>query len=467
MRGFARRYPEAWRSMRPETSGSLELKAGRVQFLQVHPLLASPSDRSEILHLAQPAAAQDYFWYMLISNDPRVLAASHARLSVMVIKGGLVMAFLVLAAASALAYAVARQRALSRSLEQAVDNVPVLIAYIDAESCFRFNNRAYFDIYGITPKSLFGRHVRDIFGEDGYREMLPYLEQALAGQRVEFALFLEQGEGPRDLAITFVPDVAGSGRGVYALITDITQRRVLERREREHRKELAQISRLASVGEITNEIAHQINQPLAAIAMFSHAAQRTLEKGGEPDKLRGWMETINNQAKRASEVVQRLRRFAQQGEIRSAPLDLNHSVREAAALVEIDARGHQIELCLELEDPLPHVMAAGILMDQVIYNLLHNAIRSAAGLGQPGRVMVRSHADASRVWVAVSDQPAVGDMSENEYTIEPGIEQIDLGFEVGLSISRSIVTSYEGDIVCRQNKVGGSQVSFYLPRLES
>ncbi len=363
--------------------------------------------------------------------------------------------------AGALAYVVARQRARARSLEQAVDNVPMLIAYIDADARFRFNNHAYFVTYGMTPKQLHGRPVREIFGAEGYRALQPYLEQALSGQRVEFELSLDQGRGARDLAVLFVPDAAGAMRGLYALITDISERRAAERQAAEQQRELAQVSRLASLGEITNEIAHQINQPLAAIAMFSNAAQRTLDKGGDLGKLRDWMETINAQAKRASEVVQRLRRFAYQGEIRSTSLDLNDAVREAAGLLESDARARQVELHLDLGE-LPPVLAAAILMEQVIYNLLHNALRFASGQGRSGRVALRSHADRSRVWVEVSAGPAV---DGDNYPIEPGPDQIE-SFGVGLSISRGIVTSYGGNIICRQNQAGGSRVSIFLPRLE-
>lgn len=462
-RGFARLHPAAWAAMRHEGSGVLPLGTTNLQFLRVYPLYNLTESGDEVL-LAQPVEAENYYWYALIANRPGYPAANHARLTNMAAKGGSVIALLILAAAYALAYAIARQRALARSLEQAVDNVPVLIAYIDADKRFRFNNRAYFDTYGITPKHLYGRHVREIFGEESYQEVLPRLEQAMSGQRVEFELLLEHGQEPRNLAITLVPDANGSVRGLYALSTDITLRRASERREREHQQELAQVSRLASVGEITSEIAHQINQPLAAIAMFSNAAQRTLEKGGDPGKLRDWMETINAQAKRAGEVVQRLRRFAHQGEIRSTPLDLNDAAREAAALAEADARARQVELILELTAPLPPVMAASILMEQVIYNLLHNAIRSAAD--RKRQVTIRSHADTTRVWIEILDRLPDGDPAAEEYLIEPGTEQINKGFGVGISISRGIVTNYDGDIICRQNKDGGSRVSFFLPRLE-
>lgn len=467
-RSFAKRHPAAWEAMRQQASGSLSAGATNLQFLRVYPLY-SLTDTGDLALLAQPAAAESYFWYALIENLPTETTASHSRPAQMAIKGGIVMALLLLvvAASSALAYAIARQRALARTLEQAVDNVPVLIAYLDAEQRFRFNNRAYLDTYGITPKGLYGKHLREILGEDGYAKVLPRLEQALAGERMEFELHLDNGPGPRDLSVTYVPDVADNGkiRGIYALIGDITQRLASEQRERDHMLELAQVSRLASVGEVTREIAHQINQPLAAIAMFSNAAQRTLESAGEQSKLRDWMEAINTQAKRASEVVQRLRRFATVGELKSAPLDLNGPVREVVALAEPEASARRVELSLELADALPAVQASGILMEQVIYNLVHSAIRAAADQAQPGRVTIRTHADASKVWVDVLDNGPWIDRRQEQGLTEPDTDQADSGLGIGLSISRSIVTSYQGDMICQLNAVGGTRVCFSLPRL--
>ncbi len=347
-RGFAKRHPVVWEAMRQQASGTLSLGTTDLQFMRVFPL-QSLADPGIGVSLAQPVEADSYHWYLLCGNSPAATAAGQARLASLAVWSGIALALIVLLASSVLAYAIARQRALSKALEQAVDNLPVLIAYIDAGQHFRFNNRAYLDTYGITPKDLYGKSMREILGEDGYGQVRPYLEQALAGQRTEFELHEESGPGPRDLAVTYVPDVADNGQvqGLYALVTDISLRKAAERREREHLLELAQVSRLASVGEVTGEIAHQINQPLAAIAMFSNAAQRTLASGGDVGKLGDWMASINTQAKRASDVVQRLRRFARPGEIKSVRLDLNGSVREAIAILEAEARAKQVALHLE------------------------------------------------------------------------------------------------------------------------
>lgn len=382
------------------------------------------------------------------------------------IEAGSIMALLIVAASAALAYAIARQQALATTLEQAVDNLPVLIAYIDAEQRFRFNNRAYLDLYDSRPKDLYGKHVRELFGEAGYAEIRTNLEHALEGKRMDFELRLDTNLGPRDLEVSYVPDSLGKRRGVYALMTDVTPRKEAERSARQHQQELARVSRLASLGELTTEIAHQINQPLAAIAMLSNAAQRTLEQGGDHERLGDWMATINMQAKRAGDIVQRLRRFGQHGEIKSTVLDLNGSAREAIALVEDEARDKQVAVATELATPLPAVLAANLLMEQVIYNLLHNAVRAVAERAQAGTVTIRTRADASRVWLEIfdpqSDQmtlPADKRLLEHE----PAYPHYGLG----LSISRSILSSYQGDLYYQEHAPGSIRIAFYLPRVDT
>jgi len=119
-----------------------------------------------------------------------------------------------------------------------------------------------------------------------------------------------------------------------------------------------------------------------------------------------------------------------------------------------------------LTEPLPGVLAAGILMEQVIYNLVHNAIRLAAAQAQPGQVTIRTHADANLVWVEVLDGEHGLDKEQDRAIDEPCMDLADGELGIGLSISRSIVGSYQGEISCRRRE-NGSQVSFSLPKMKS
>jgi len=463
-RGFASVYPKAWAAIRQQVSGTLSVGGTRYQFARVSPLrsLIAMGDR---VQLAAPIGLNDYHWLMLIGNSSASMAVTSHRLSGIAFDGGIAVALLVLVASSALAYAIARQRALANALEQAVDNVPVMVSYLDGEQRYRFNNRAYFQAYGITPKELYGKHVREVVGEDGYRQIQPRLDQAMTGQRVEFEIRREVGGRQRDLLTSYVPDMTADGQvlGLFVLISDITELKDSERREKEHLLELAHLSRLASVGEVTAEIAHQINQPLAAIAMFSNAAQRKL--GDDQSQVRNWLATINAQAKRASEEIQQLRRFIDPGKTEAVALDLNGPVREVAALLAYESGARQVGLNLELAESLPPVLAVGIMLEQVIFNLARNAIQATVRNLGTGRVTIRTHADTERVWVEVIDDGPGVDQAYSEHLFEPFGARSDQGLGVNLAISRAIVNNYNGDIGYRNRAAGGALFYFFLPRI--
>ncbi len=383
---------------------------------------------------------------------------------------GALFVLLAIGISIALAFSIARQQSLANALEQAVNNLPMQFAYIDAARCYRFNNRAHLETCANPARDFYGQPVRDVLGESAYRQIEPYLDRALAGQRVDFELHLPDGDRTSDLAVAYLPDVADNGqvKGLFVLADDITARKQAERRDKEQLLEFAQLSRLASVGEVAAEIAHQINQPLAAIAMFSSAAERTLASGGDQAQVRGWLETINAQSKRASEVIASLRRFVRPGKLEPVVLDLNATLREVAALLAHDAAARQVGLNLEFADALPPVLATGILIEQVVFNLARNAILAAAGQTQPGQVTIRSRADAERVWVEVLGNGPAPSAYLSEWGCESGYlpsgasPEEGLGFS--LAISRSIIAGFDGEIGCRCHAGDGTFCFFNLPR---
>jgi C4-dicarboxylate-specific signal transduction histidine kinase len=380
--------------------------------------------------------------------------------------GGAIL-LLALAMSFGLAFSIARQHSLAMALEQAINTLPMQFAYIDDQRCYRFNNLAHQDSWADLNQDFSGRPVRESLGDEIYRQIEPYLERALAGERVDFELRLSGESVPSDLSVSYLPDIADGGqvKGLYVLCDDISKRKRVERRDKEQLLEFAELSRLASVGEVAAEIAHQINQPLAAIAMFSSAAQRTLADGGDQDKVRGWLETINGQSKRASDVIGSLRRFVRPGKLEPVALDLNAPLREVAALLTHHATARQVSLSLELEDRLPPVMAAGILIEQVAFNLLRAAIHSAADQATAGQVTIRSRADPERVWVEIiSNGTAWGAYPDAE---DRQSDEVSADACLGFSeaISRSIITGFDGQAGCRCHE-GGTLCFFNLPRCE-
>jgi PAS domain S-box-containing protein len=464
--GFAYSYPVAWRQIRSQASGTSADGDLLFKYLRVYPL-SPPAPAGDVSRLAMPVGWQQYYWTLVSVVIPETTQGGTTQLQNRLISIYGILVMLSFLPAAALSYTSARNRTLTNILEKVVDNASMLVSYVDASQRYRFNNKAYEDVFGSSPRRLYGQKVREVLGEALYQTIRPHMEQALAGRKVDFEVRIGNSlSGPKEMAVAYLPDVDADGKviGFYAVANDVTAFREAERRARQQMLDLAHMSRLASVGEVTTEISHQVNQPLAAIAMFSAAALRTLREGEGVERAMEWLEQINAQAKRAAEVVQRLRRFVRKGETQRVALNLNEMVREVLSLVEHSARNHDVEMRLELDDPLPAVRADKLLIEQVVYNLTRNALEAAAERSAPRLVQIRTWSDADHVHFQVEDSgPGVaeelsGCIFESFTTSKPD------GLGMGLAISRSIVESHEGVIEYHNRLGGGAVFSFRLLR---
>lgn len=445
-RRLDRLSPLLWQQVNTESSGTYRAAASWIKFERIYPLLVENLSAGG-LHASQPVDADRYFWTMLVELPETVLQAGNIALlkKLWTIYGVLVLfAFLV---AGALAFAISRNRALSQVMEKVVDNVPVLVAYVDADQRYRFNNLAYEQLFGLKPQDIYGKTMREILGETAYQVVHPYIEQVLAGKRVAFEQQLAYARaGMRDVAISYLPDFSSQGdvRGFYVMVNDITLIKESERLDRQRILELAHVSRLASMGEMATEIAHEINQPLAAISMYSAAGLRTLQD--DSGQMKTWLEAINTQAKRASEIVRRMRRFVRKDDPGFGPVDMNLITREVASLLNHEARSQGVEVVLELAEDLPLVQGERALLEQVVFNLMRNALDAV--LSQPGerRVTLRTSSDAQLVYVEISDtglgvDPVLGEKIFDSFVTS---KQGSLG--MGLTISRSIIEAHSGTL---------------------
>ena len=254
------------------------------------------------------------------------------------------------------------------------------------------------------------------------------------------------------------------GRVFTGFIRDLTERHTTERRLHELQDELAHVARVSAVGSLAAALAHELNQPLAAIANYMDAANGLVESGDcDPGLLREAVSSATGQALRAAEIVRRLRDFIARGAAQRRPESLKKLVREASALALLGAGKNEIDMRVMLDPALDTVMADAIHVQQILFNLIRNVLE-AMEHAPVRRLEIRSMpADSDMVAIEVSDS-GCGIPGEAEATLfEPFRSSKSNGMGLGLSICRTLVEAQGGRIAVRRAKCGGSTFGFTLP----
>ena len=264
----------------------------------------------------------------------------------------------------------------------------------------------------------------------------------------------------------------GGNQGV-AYVLDLTERKRIEaeareneQRYREAQLELAHANRVATMGQLTASIAHEVNQPLAAVVANGEACLGWLRRG-TPDVNAACrsVEWIIADGNRASEVIRRVRSLANKTSVEKVPLDVNDVVRETIPLVQHELISHQVLLRMELAPTLPMILGDRIQLQQVIINLVMNGIESMQSItDRPRELLVRSRQDeAQQVLVSVTDC-GVGISAENAdqlftafYTTKPD------GMGMGLSICQSIIDAHGGRLWATTCEPRGALFQFTIP----
>ncbi len=274
-------------------------------------------------------------------------------------------------------------------------------------------------------------------------------------------------------------DEEGRTVGVIGVSRDITERRraeaLVEARRREMESlqaDLLHVSRLSEMGAMATALAHELNQPLTAVANFADAGRRLLAGGAaapDPERLeaaRDAMAEAAEQAVRAGQIVRRLRGFFAQGDAEKRPTDVNALVEESAALALVGAREQGVEARLDLDSGAPPVLADRVQIQQVVVNLVRNAAEAMSDA--PRRELAVATAalgGGAEVEVSVADTgPGLSEEVAGRL-FEPFVTTKRHGMGVGLSICRSIVEEHGGRLLAGANPGGGAVFRVVLPAL--
>jgi C4-dicarboxylate-specific signal transduction histidine kinase len=278
---------------------------------------------------------------------------------------------------------------------------------------------------------------------------------------------IDSGTNATWWSFTAVPLNRSEG-GAVVVCADITELRRAEMEAQRSRQELAHVGRVSTVGEMTASLAHQLNQPLAAIMTNAQAAGRMLNRSApDVEQLRAILQDIVRDDRRASDVIQRLRQILRKGELEMTSVNLTAAIRDVVELVGTDAVSHNIMVSFEFDEEPVFATGDRVQLQQVILNLLHNAMEAMANHSQQRRrIVIGCHRYHHVVVVSVRDSgPGLSTGSEDMvfepfYTTKPG------GMGMGLSIVRSIVEAHGGIIHAINVASGGALVEFQLPAAE-
>ena len=263
---------------------------------------------------------------------------------------------------------------------------------------------------------------------------------------------------------TLQHDERGRPAAILETNTDISERKRARETLAKAQAELAHVTRLATLGELTASIAHEVNQPLAGIVTNGEACLRWLARDVH-EEVQSAVERMISDAGRASDVVRNLRELAKKGGTQKAPLHVNKVVEETLALVQREISLHRISLAVDLAGDLPVILGDRVELQQVIINLIVNAIQAMALVeDRPRELIIRTLLDeASQALVAVQDSGPGIDTKTQEQLFKAFFTTKRDGMGMGLSICRSIVEAHGGQVRASCNAGVGATFEFTLP----
>jgi two-component system sensor kinase FixL len=356
-------------------------------------------------------------------------------------------------------------------LRQVIDIDPNFIFAKDREGRFVLANQAVADAYGTTVENLIGKTDADFnrdteevefFRRKDLETMDTLREQFIPEERVTDA-----NGNVRWLQTIKRPIIGkdGTANQLLGSATDITERKRAELDAARQRNELAHLSRVAMLGELSGSLAHELNQPLAAILSNAQAAQRFLAREVvDLDEVRDILKDIVDQDKRAGEVIHRLRLLLKKGEVQRQPLAVNELVYEVLTLIRSDLVNYGVTLTTEFASELPLVQGDRVQLQQVLLNLIMNACSAMSDSPQSNRrLALRTEVVEGGVRVSVTDSGRGIPPRDLEHIFEPFFTTRAEGMGLGLTVCRTIINAHGGTLLAENNRDRGASLRVILP----
>jgi two-component system sensor kinase FixL len=356
-----------------------------------------------------------------------------------------------------------------KRLKAIIDGAVFAIITIDAEGIIQDFNASAERMFGYEQGEVIGRNVSLLMPEpfrsahdDFIRQYLTTGQRKIIGHGREVTG--ERRDGSKFAVHLTVSEVQLADRTLFTgMIEDISARVDAEQRVQQLQNELIHVARLSAMGELASALAHELNQPLTAITNYSNAAKRLLES----DKAAAATDLVlkaSEQALRAGEIIRRLRQFIEWGETDRTWNDLEPIVNEAAQLGLIGTRSWDLDFSMTIEPDLPRVMIDRVQIQQVVQNIVRNAVDALEAWPGDRRIFVAlMRRDDDMVDILIEDTGPGLEPTIKEKLFQPFVTTKPTGMGVGLSVCRNIIEAHGGRIAGEDREGGGTRFRVTLP----
>jgi two-component system sensor histidine kinase DctS len=356
----------------------------------------------------------------------------------------------------------------------------------DLEGRVTYVNPAFCRIVGLPAEELLGRKPPMAYwAPEAMADYEDRFRKVLEGRAVpQFETVFQRSDGVRVPVLVFEAPLVGSdGRhtGWMSSVLDITDRKCAEELARQQQEKLETSARLATMGEISSMLAHELNQPLAAISSYTAGALNVLDRASAGDgaglapsapldagMLRRALEQANTQARRAGQIIRSVHEFVKKREPRRERVIVQQVVDGIRALIDLQARQSYVTLQVEVPPDLPAVLADRVLLEQVLLNLTRNAIEAMQNIDRERRLLrIAAACCDAHVSVSVIDNGHGIPPEVAERLFSPFFSTKAEGMGMGLSICRTAIEFHGGTLTHADNPGGGTVFTFTLQRAQA
>jgi two-component system, LuxR family, sensor kinase FixL len=362
-------------------------------------------------------------------------------------------------------------RTRERHFRSILDTVPDAMIVIDGDGIIQFFSTAAERMFGYSEQEAAGLDISTLMPEPDRSRHAGYLTRYHTTHEPRIIGIGRIVTGRRRDGTTFpmhlsIGEIQSGGKPYFTgFVHDLTEHQQTQARVRELQSELVHVSRLTAMGEMASALAHELNQPLAAISNYMKGSRKLLAGSSDPNtqRIESALDRAAEQAIRAGQIIRRLRDFVSRGESEKRVESLSKLIEEAGALGLSGAREQNVQLHFNLDPDADLVLADRVQIQQVLVNLFRNALDAMTQSPRRGLAVTNRKVSDDLIEIAVSDTGTGFQDDVMPNLFKTFFTTKDTGMGVGLSISRSIIEAHGGHMWAENNDAGGATFRLTLP----